>query len=209
MSATIPSNKLLKDLLKPTGFDCPEELQGKTFAEATSGGGGGDMKYHLYAWKHDENIVYTEKKTPQVHDLALTTGGEFLEVLTIFSATSINVHGTDYTRDAESDLEESVSSFESIPTVTQNGALFSADGKAFKAVNVNVPIGGVDKLFCWKKENEDHYAYTISENPKVNDKAIIGDNDLSTDTVWELLPNGINLDMEGQYYRHPAKDVAL
>ena len=39
MSAQIPETKTLKDLLKPTGFDCPEELQDKTFTEATSGGG--------------------------------------------------------------------------------------------------------------------------------------------------------------------------
>ena len=39
MSATIPSNKQLDDLLKSTGFDCPESLKGKTFSEATSGGG--------------------------------------------------------------------------------------------------------------------------------------------------------------------------
>ena len=41
MGATIPSNKQLYDLLKSTGFDCPENLKGKTFAEATSGSGGG------------------------------------------------------------------------------------------------------------------------------------------------------------------------
>ena len=39
MSATIPDNKQLYDLLKPTGFDCPESLKGKTFEQATSGGG--------------------------------------------------------------------------------------------------------------------------------------------------------------------------
>lgn len=38
MSATIPSNRQLNDLLKPTWFDCPENLKGKTFSEATSGG---------------------------------------------------------------------------------------------------------------------------------------------------------------------------
>lgn len=38
MSATIPNNKQLDDLLKSTGFDCPENLKGKSFAEATSGG---------------------------------------------------------------------------------------------------------------------------------------------------------------------------
>ena len=41
MSATIPSNKQLDDLLKSTGFDCPESLKGKTFEQATSGGGSG------------------------------------------------------------------------------------------------------------------------------------------------------------------------
>jgi hypothetical protein len=37
MSARIPETMLLSDLLKPTGYDCPEDLQGKTFEEATSG----------------------------------------------------------------------------------------------------------------------------------------------------------------------------
>lgn len=38
MSAQIPETMLLSDLLKPSGYDCPEDLQGKTFAEATTGG---------------------------------------------------------------------------------------------------------------------------------------------------------------------------
>ena len=39
MSATIPNGMLLSDLLKATGYDCPSVLQGKTFAQATSGAG--------------------------------------------------------------------------------------------------------------------------------------------------------------------------
>ena len=39
MRATIPDNKQLGDLLKSTGFDCPENLKDKTFQEATSGEG--------------------------------------------------------------------------------------------------------------------------------------------------------------------------
>ena len=39
MSAQIPETMLLSDLLKPSGYDCPEKLQGKTFEESTSGGG--------------------------------------------------------------------------------------------------------------------------------------------------------------------------
>lgn len=38
MSAQIPETMLLSDLLKPTGYDCPEDLLGRTFAEATAGG---------------------------------------------------------------------------------------------------------------------------------------------------------------------------
>lgn len=37
MSATIPSYMLMSDLLKATGYDCPQELQGKTFANSTRG----------------------------------------------------------------------------------------------------------------------------------------------------------------------------
>lgn len=41
MSATISNDVQMKEILKATGFDCPAELEGKTFNEATSGGGGG------------------------------------------------------------------------------------------------------------------------------------------------------------------------
>lgn len=33
MSAQIPSTMLLSDLLKPTGYDCPEVLTGMTVSE--------------------------------------------------------------------------------------------------------------------------------------------------------------------------------
>ena len=39
MSARIPDHMLISDLLKPTGYDCPERLQGKTFEESTTGEG--------------------------------------------------------------------------------------------------------------------------------------------------------------------------
>ena len=39
MSARIPDNMLLSDLLKSTGYDCPQRLQGKTFDESTTGEG--------------------------------------------------------------------------------------------------------------------------------------------------------------------------
>ena len=40
MSAIISSDVQMKEILKATGFDCPQGMENKTFAEATSGGGG-------------------------------------------------------------------------------------------------------------------------------------------------------------------------
>lgn len=57
MSAQIPSTMLLSDLLKATGYDCPEELQGKTFEEATSGG---DAKISTNTEKTIDVSAYTE-----------------------------------------------------------------------------------------------------------------------------------------------------
>lgn len=37
MSAKIPNTMLLSDLLKATGYDCPDELVGKTVAEIVAG----------------------------------------------------------------------------------------------------------------------------------------------------------------------------
>lgn len=38
MSARIPDTLLVSEVLKPTGFDCPENLEGVPFNEATAGG---------------------------------------------------------------------------------------------------------------------------------------------------------------------------
>jgi hypothetical protein len=39
MSARIPDTLLVSEVLKPTGFDCPEDLEGVPFNEAVSGEG--------------------------------------------------------------------------------------------------------------------------------------------------------------------------
>ena len=57
MSAQIPETMLLKDLLKPSGYDCPVDLLNKTFAEATSGG---DTKISTNTAKTIDVSAYTE-----------------------------------------------------------------------------------------------------------------------------------------------------
>ena len=49
MSATISDKVMMKEVLKATGFDCPQGMENKTFEEATSGGGssGGRTKQRL------------------------------------------------------------------------------------------------------------------------------------------------------------------
>lgn len=41
MSAAISDKVMMKEVLKATGFDCPQGMENKTFEQATSGGGGG------------------------------------------------------------------------------------------------------------------------------------------------------------------------
>ena len=41
MSAVISDKVMMKEVLKATGFDCPQGMENKTFEQATSGGGGG------------------------------------------------------------------------------------------------------------------------------------------------------------------------
>lgn len=57
MSARIPDSMLLSDLLKATGYDCPSELQGKTFGQATEGGGGGAVL------EDNKEVIITENGT--------------------------------------------------------------------------------------------------------------------------------------------------
>ena len=54
MSARIPDTMLLSDLLKSTGYDCPEDLKNKTFKQATSGGEADLETNHEATIKADE-----------------------------------------------------------------------------------------------------------------------------------------------------------
>lgn len=90
MSATIPSNRQLDDLLKFTGFDCPENLKGKSFAEATSGGDitivnaesivlkktgvPVDLYYNYDKSLDDKHVVWFKKEQAQINTRDLEVG---------------------------------------------------------------------------------------------------------------------------------------
>lgn len=62
MSTNIPEHMLLSDLLKATGYNCPSNLQGKTFKEATAGNQptpDQPTPAKLYAFGTAEGVVYT------------------------------------------------------------------------------------------------------------------------------------------------------
>lgn len=72
MSANIPNNMLLSDLLKATGYDCPAELKDTPFKDvaeaAISGGGGGSGSAKLTA----EELTAKEIRTSVESGQAIT-----------------------------------------------------------------------------------------------------------------------------------------
>ena len=71
MSATISDRVMMKEVLKATGYDCPDGMENKTFEEATSGGsgGGGEDKllcYYIKGSNPNCSVVYTDKPATQI-----------------------------------------------------------------------------------------------------------------------------------------------
>ena len=79
MSATISDKVMMKEVLKATGFDCPQGMENKTFEQATSGGGSGGGEDKLLCYYSDNQeprgrVVYTDKPATQVH---IGTDGDY------------------------------------------------------------------------------------------------------------------------------------
>lgn len=100
MGAILTDDVPVKELLKGTGYNVPEDMMDKTWGEATSGGGDVTLielsatenkvytpdegkaykkvtvnvpspTVKLYAWKNETNIVYTKTAEPTTTDKAL------------------------------------------------------------------------------------------------------------------------------------------
>lgn len=65
MSAIIGSDVQMKEILKATGYDCPADLEGKTFNEATSGGGSSGGSANLTAKKLNAKEIRTSVESEQ------------------------------------------------------------------------------------------------------------------------------------------------
>lgn len=145
MSAQIPETMLMSDLLKSTGYDCPEEIQGRTFAEATAGG---DVQTNKASTI--DVSAYTE---PVV--IKPDTDYESMKKNTV---TLSNIPQTK----TEIALE-----------ATENKTYTPEEGKVYNSVVVNVPVGAT-KLYGWAPVGSSQYFYTSSEAPQVGDKVVIG-----------------------------------
>lgn len=158
MSAIIPDNMLLSDLLKATGYDCPEELKGKTFAEATSGIGG--LKYHLYAWDYagGTSIAYSEKETPAAGDIVFLKedmeAGKITDtadlklmyhvvsdvdgVITVSEHAEGQTGGYIFNRNPDDDYEETITDVRDVTTLSANGLFVTQKGTVLKGITVAV-----------------------------------------------------------------------
>lgn len=146
MSAQIPETMLLSDLLKATGYDCPEELQGRTFAEATAGG---DVQ---------TNKASTIDVSAYTEPIVIKPDTDY-ESMKKNTVTLSNIPQTK----TEVDLN-----------VTENGEYTPEEGEVYKKVTVAVPVG-VTKLYCWINSTSNHTAYLFTDAtmPQVGDKAIL------------------------------------
>ena len=130
MSARIPDTMPISDLLKATGYDCPERLQSKTFDEATLGGG--DISIEA-----NKEATISENGTTVINPSA---GKDVMEKVTV----SVNVPSSGGA-DLEADKKVSI---------TANGIveITPTDGKdGMKKVTANVNVGGSSTSFIVSK----------------------------------------------------------
>lgn len=154
MSATIPENMLLSDLLKATGYNCPESLKGKTFAEVAAGG----LTYHLYAWDYSGGaaIAYSEKETPVAGDIVFLKedmeGGKITDTselklmyhvvsdvegkITVSEHAEGQTGGYIFNRNPADDYEEKVTDIRGLTTLSSEGLFLTQKGTVIKSVDV-------------------------------------------------------------------------
>lgn len=155
MSAIIPENMLLSDLLKATGYNCPDELKGLTFAEATTGSQG--ITYHLYAWKlsiDDTTIGYTEHPTAQKGDVFLLPENlhsgavsdmtslkrlDYVDSVVDHTHIMVDTGGGSsipFTRDEQHDYSEVITDVRGVTDLATKGLHASHEGLVYKVVNI-------------------------------------------------------------------------
>ena len=107
MSARIPDTLLVSEILKPTGFDCPEDLEGVSFNEAVSGG---DEKP-----EQEKSVTITENGD------SIVTPDEGKTLKQVNITTAVPVPTIEETKEVTVDVSTYTGPIEIIPTEGKDG----------------------------------------------------------------------------------------
>lgn len=180
MSAQIPSTMLLSDLLKPTGYDCPEELLGRTFEEATAGG---DVQTNKASTI--DVSAYTE---PIV--IKPDTDYESMKKNTV-TLSNIPVAKTEVALEA-----------------TENKTYTPEEGKVYNSVTVNVPAPTV-KLYAWKNNTDIVYT-KVAEPTTSDKALVPAPTGLSEAVIAEVAAEFASITIStDEYTRYATGDITL
>lgn len=160
MSADIPNNMLLSELLKATGYNCPAALRGLTFYESTAGDI--PLKYHLYAWDYADGlaIAYSERETPVAGDIVYLKedmeGGKITAptelklmyhvvsdadgVITVSEHPEGQAGGYMFRRNPDDDYEEIITDIQGVVDIGSNGLMLAQRNTALKGINTKVGV---------------------------------------------------------------------
>lgn len=200
MSAQIPDTLLVSEVLKPTGFDCPEDLVGVTFNEATSGSTSAELE-------NNKEVTITENGTIEI----TPTAGHNYEGMKKVTAL-INVVGGDIEANKAATID--VSTYTEPVEITPTAG---KDGMAKATVTLtNIPSGGSITLYAWNDVIGASTAYTLSETPSVGQYALYGQNDgndynqCALVEITEVQSNFIKITNDGgtmQLNRNDSRDI--
>lgn len=180
MSAQIPSTMLLSDLLKPTGYDCPEELQGRTFEEATAGG---DVQTNKASTI--DVSAYTE---PIV--IKPDTDYESMKKTTV-TLSNIPQAKTEVALEA-----------------TENKTYIPEEGKVYNSVTVNVPAPTV-KLYAWKNNTDIVYT-KVAEPTTSDKALVPASTGLAEAVIAEVAAEFASITIStDEYTRYATGDITL
>ena len=166
MSANIPSTMPMSDLLKSTGYNCPEELQGKTFDEATSGS---DTKISTNTDKTIDVSTYTEpveiepaegydatkKATVTLSNIPVLETNKGVEITSNGTVEITPTEGNDAMEKVTLDVSVTPAGVEANKTVTisKNGTVEITPTSGNSSMAKVTATVDVRKLYCFSERN--------------------------------------------------------
>lgn len=142
MSARIPDTLLVSEVLKPTGFDCPEDLEGVTFNEATSGSTSAELE-------NNKEVTITENGTIEITP---TAGHDYAGMKKVTALVNVAGGDIEANKAATIDVSTYTEPVEITPTAGK-------DGMAKATVTLtNIPSGGSITYRAWTADTNDYVA---------------------------------------------------